>query len=179
VSKRALGASLPPEFSAALSTPQLTRGDLAALVGVRLAELVRRAPVRQVVMTDTQGHWAARWITETASADIIEPFENHTFQPRTRVRRGDLATVASRLVSMIAAADPAVRARVAQRPVIADMTPTHLQYEAVVSVVATGVMPLVDGERFQVSNQVSGAEAVDVIDRVRALAATMLGASRP
>jgi hypothetical protein len=58
------------------------------------------------------------------------------------------------------------------------MSPTHLQYDAVVSVVATGVMPLADGGRFQVSNQVSGAEAVDVVDRVKALAATMLGASR-
>lgn len=179
VSKRALGASLPPEFTAALTAPQITRGDLAALIGVRLEELVRRAPVLQVVMTDTQGHWAARWIADTASAGIIEPFENHTFQPGTRVRRGDLATVASRLVAMIAAADPAVRARVAQRPAIADMSPTHLQYDAVVSVVAAGVMPLADGGRFQVSNQVSGAEAVDAIDRVRALAATMLGASRP
>jgi Tfp pilus assembly protein PilF len=179
VSKRALGASLPPEFTAALTAPQITRGDLAALIGVRLEELVRRAPVLQVVMTDTQGHWAARWITETASAGIIEPFENHTFQPGTRVRRGDLATVASRLVAMIAAADPAVRARVAQRPAIGDMTATHLQYDAVASVVATGVMPLADDGRFQVSNQVSGAEAVDVIDRVRVLATTMLGASRP
>jgi hypothetical protein len=59
------------------------------------------------------------------------------------------------------------------------MSPAHLQYEAVVSVVATGVMPLADGERFLVSNEVSGAEAVDVIDRVKALAATMLGAARP
>jgi tetratricopeptide (TPR) repeat protein len=179
VSKRALEGRLPPEFTAASTAPQITRGDLAALIGVRLEELVRRAPVSQVVMTDTQGHWAARWITDTASAGIIQPFENHTFQPGTRVRRGDLATVASRLVAMIAAADPAVRARVAQRPAIADMSPTHLQYDAVVTVVATGVMPLAADGRFQVSNQVSGAEAVDVIDRVRALAATMLGASRP
>jgi tetratricopeptide (TPR) repeat protein len=179
VSKRALEARLPPEFTAALTAPQITRGDLAALIGVRLAELVRRAPVSQVVMTDAQGHWASRWITDIASAGIIEPFENHTFQPGTRVRRGDLATVASRLVSMIAAADPAVRARVAQRPAIADMSPTHLQYDAVVTVVAAGVVPLAADGRFQVSNQVSGAEAADVVDRVRALAATMLGTSRP
>jgi hypothetical protein len=39
-------------------------------------------------------------------------------------------------------------------------------------------MPLVDGDRFQVGRQVSGEEAVEVIDRVRVLAATTLGASR-
>jgi len=155
IAERAREARLPEEFRAALTTPQLTRGDLAALIGVRLEPLV-----------------------ETASAGIIEPFENHTFQPRTNVRRGDLATVVSRLVALIAESNPSVRERLSQRPPIADVPPRHLQYDAVTSVVATGVMPLVEGDRFVLSRQVSGEEAVEVIDRVRVLAATTLGASR-
>jgi len=178
IAERAREARLPAEFRAALTTPQLTRGDLAALIGVRLEGLLRRAPARQVVVTDTQRHWAAQWITETASAGIIEPFENHTFQPGTNVRRGDLATVVSRLVALIAESNPSVRERLTQRPAIGDVPPRHLQYDAVTSVVATGVMPLVEGNQFLVSRQVSGEEAVEVIDRVRVLAATMLGASR-
>ena len=176
--ERARESRLPPEFRAVLTTPQLTRGDLAALIGVRLEGLIRRAPTRQVVVTDTQKHWAAQWITETASAGIIEPFENHTFQPGTSVRRGDLATVVSRLVALIAESNPAVRERLTQRPAIADVPPRHLQHDAVVSAVATGVMPLVEGDRFLVSRQVSGEEAVEVIDRVRVLATTTLGVSR-
>ena len=176
--QRARESRLPAEFRAALTAPQITRGDLAALIGVRLEALIRQAPARQVVVTDTQRHWAATWITETTSAGIIEPFENHTFQPRSLVRRGDLATVVSRLVALIAASNPSVRERLSQRPTIADVPPRHLQYDAVVSAVAVGAMPLVDGDRFQVARQVSGAEAVEVIDRVRVLAATTLGASR-
>jgi hypothetical protein len=110
---------------------------------------------------------------------VIEPFENHTFQPGTPVRRGDLATVASRLIALIAPSDPSLRERLSRRPAIADVPPRHLQYDAVTTSVAAGVMPLVDGDRFQVGRQVSGAEAVEVIDRVRVLAATTLGASRP
>jgi tetratricopeptide (TPR) repeat protein len=177
--ERAREARLPAEFREALTSSQITRGDLAALVGVRLEGLVRRAPVRQVVVTDTQRHWAEAWIAETASAGIIEPFENHTFQPRTAVRRGDLATVVSHLVALIAPSNPSVRERLGQRPNIADVPPRHLQYDAVASAVAVGVMPLLDGDRFQLSRQVSGEEAVEVIDRVRVLAATTLGASRP
>jgi len=179
VAKRAREARLPPEFKAIPTAPQITRGDLAALIGVRLEELVRRAPAGQVVVTDTQGHWAVTWITDVANTGIVEPFENHTFQPGTRVRRGDLATVVSRLVALVASADPAVRGRLSRRPVIADMNPKHLQYEAVAAAVAAGVMPLVEGDRFQVTNEVSGQEAVEVIDRLRALASTMLGATRP
>ena len=176
--KRARESRLPPEFQAAVNASQITRADLAALIGVRLEELIRRAPVRQVVMTDTQGSWAERWITQVAGAGIMEPFENHTFQPLTRLRRGDLATVASHLLALVAAEDPVVRERLTARRVVADITPGHVQYDAVMAAVAAGVMPLVDGDRFQVSRQVSGQEAVEVIDRVGALAATILGAAR-
>ena len=176
--ERARESRLPAEFRAALTAPQITRGDLAALIGVRLEGLIRQVPPRQVVVTDTQRHWAAAWITETASAGIIDPFENHTFQPRALVRRGDLATAVSRLVALIASSDSSVRERLGQRPAIADVPPRHLQYDAVMSAVAVGAMPLVEGDRFQVGRQVSGEEAVEVIDRVRMLAATTLGASR-
>lgn len=179
IAERARESHLPAEFPAALTSAQITRGDLAALIGVRLESVLQRAATQQVVMTDTQGHWAAKWISATASAGVIEPFENHTFQPGSPVRRGDLATVVSRLLALIAPSNPALRERLTQRPTIADVPPRHLQHDAVMSVVAAGVIPLVDGDRFQVGRQVSGAEAVEVIDRVRVLAATTLGASLP
>jgi len=176
---RAREARLPPQFQAALSAGQVTRGELAALMGVRLEDLIVRAPARQVVMTDTQGHWAAPWITLTANAGVIEAFENHTFQPGAVVRRGDLATTMSRVVALVAASSPAVRARLTERPAIADMTAGHAQYGAVAAVVATGVMPLPVDRRFQVARPVSGPEAVEAIGRLRALAATILGEAQP
>jgi len=170
-SKNAREARLPPEFTAALTSAQLTRGELAALIGVRLEAVLRGAPERQVVMTDTRGDWASPWIEPVASAGVMEPYENHTFQPRVRVRRGDLATAVSRLLALIASGDPALRARLNQRPAIADMNQRHIQYEAAAAAVASGVMPLLEGDRFQVGRPVSGTEAVEVVDRVRALAA--------
>jgi len=175
--KKAREARLPPEFTAAISAPQLSRGDLAALIGVRLEDLIRDAPVRQVVMTDIGDHWAAEWIGSVARAGVMDPFENHTFQPRTRVRRGDLAVTVSRLLSILAARDPEVKARLAKRPVIADLTPRHVQYNAVVAAVASGVLPLLAGDRFLVAQQVTGAEAVEAVERVRAMAARSQPAS--
>jgi tetratricopeptide (TPR) repeat protein len=169
--KKGREARLPAEFTAALTAPQLSRGELAAIIGVRLEDVIADAPVRQVVITDTGGHWAAEWIGPVARAGVMDPFENHTFQPLARVGRGDLAVAVSRLLSVVAARDPEVRTRLAKRPVIADMTPRHVQYAAVLAAVASGVMPLLPGDRFLVAQQVTGAEAVDAIDRVRALAA--------
>jgi hypothetical protein len=178
VAKSAREAQLPAEFRAALTSAELTRGDLAALIGVRLEAVVRAAPVRQVVVTDTQGHWAATWISQVASAGIIEPFENHTFQPRASLRRGDLATAVSRLLALVASGNPALRARLTERPAIADMNQRHIQYAAAAAAVASGVMPLLDGERFQVGRPVSGSEAVEVLDRVRALSPQIVNAGR-
>jgi hypothetical protein len=107
---------------------------------------------------------------QVARAGVIEPFENHTFQPRASVRRGDLAAAVSRIVTALAAGNPGLRKRIAERPKIADMSPGHLSYPAVSIAVASGVMPLLDGGRFQASRGVGGAEAIEVIGRLRALA---------
>ena len=174
--KNAREAQLPPEFKAALSAAQITRGDLAAIIGVRLEPIVRAAPTRQGVMTDVRGHWAAPWIAQVADAGVMPPFDNHTFQPNAAVRRGDLAVAVSRLLTLVSSSDAALRARLAQRPAIGDMNPRHVQYTAAAAAVASGVMPLLEGDRFLVGRPVSGSEAVDTVDRVGALSAPTVNA---
>lgn len=169
VTEKAREARFPPEFHAIASSSPVTRGELAALVGVRFEDLLRNAPSQDVVITDAGGHWAAPWIMPVARARVIEPFENHMFQPRTRVSRGDLASAVARLLMLMAADNPSLRERIAGRPAIADMSAGHLSYPAVAMAVASGVMPLLDGGRFQVAGAVSGREAIEVIERLRAL----------
>jgi tetratricopeptide (TPR) repeat protein len=168
VAELAREARLPAEYRAIAASQQISRGELAALVGVRFERLLAATPPREIVMTDVQNHWAAPWITPVARAGVIEPFENHTFQPNARVRRGELAAAVSRLLSLLAAGNPTLRERIAERPRIADMATTHLSYTAAAVSVAAGVLPLIDG-RFQVSRAVSGEEAIQAIERVRAL----------
>ena len=62
-------ARLPAEYRAIDTAPQITRGDLAALIGVRLAPLVQasRRP-EAVVVTDARNHWAASWIMAVVRA---------------------------------------------------------------------------------------------------------------
>jgi tetratricopeptide (TPR) repeat protein len=170
VAAMAREARLPAEFRAIPAASQVTRGDLAALLGIRLERVLASMPERQVVITDTRGHWAADWIMRAARAGVIEPFENHTFQPRTQVRRADLAAAVSRIVSALAARDAALRKRITERPKVADMSTGHLSYPAVSVAVASGVMPLGDGGRFQPGRSVAGTEAVEVVERLLALA---------
>ena len=161
---------LPAEFHEMAGLGQMSRGDLAALLGVRLEDLLQEAPERDMVVTDAQGHWAAAWIAQVARRGVMDPFANHTFQPGAPITRGDLAGAVSRVVAVVATNSPEVGGLLAARPAIVDMGMAHLSYPAASVAVASGVMPLLEGGRFQVADLVSGAEAIDVVARLRDLA---------
>jgi len=164
---KARDARLPAEFRALPSAARMTRGDLAALIGIRLDDVLRSAAGTQVVTTDTAGHWAAPWIAEVVAAGVMPAFDNHTFQPLAALRRVDLAEAVSTLLQLIARTNPALRARLSARPAIADMSASHLNYPAVAAAVATGVLPLLGDGRFEIERPVSGAEAIAAIDQLR------------
>ena len=164
-------AKLPPEYRAIPESTAVTRGDVAAMIGVRLANLVARSPQRQAVVTDTRGHWAQQWIVPVVRGGVMDTEPNYTFQPDSGVRRGDLAQTVSRLLDLIAATQPQ-RAKEWQgvNVTIADVSPAHLSYPAVSQAVASGVMPLAQDGTFQLLRSVTGAEIGEVVARLEALA---------
>jgi tetratricopeptide (TPR) repeat protein len=164
-------ARLPPEYREIDIAPQITRGDLAALIGVRLAPLVQAARRRDaVVVTDARNHWAATWIMAVVRAGIIDPYNNHTFQPRALVRRTDLALAMSRLLTRIAADNPAQgRVWESARLNFSDLPAGHLAYPAVSMTVAAGVMSTGPDSAFQPTLVVSGADAAAAVSRIQAL----------
>lgn len=159
-------AALPAEYRAIPQAAAVDRGDVAALLGVRLVPALpadRRAT--GVVVTDSRAHWAATWIVSVTRLGLMDVFPNHTFQPRAAVKRIDLAQIVSRVVSVLGA-----RPVRTSRPEIGDVPGNHLSYDAVAVAVATGVMPLLDGGMFRPSRPVTGAEAAEVVERLERLA---------
>jgi tetratricopeptide (TPR) repeat protein len=170
--ERAAFEAMPAEFRSIESSPTVTRAQLAALIGVRLDELLKRSRSRNaVVMTDTRGHWAGPWILATVRAGLMEVFPNHTFQPEAPVRRADLAQAASRALTAIAADDPRLGSswRNAKRQ-FPDVGPGHLGYPAASMAVEAGVMTTLDGGTFQLGRPVTGAEAVGAVQVLEDLA---------
>lgn len=168
--------ALPEQYRAIDDAKQVTRADLAALIGVRLSPLVQAAPVADIgVLTDVRGQWAERWIAPVARAGIIEALPNHTFQPRGVVRRVDLAQAVARLLNLVARSQPErARAWAEARGRFTDLTASHLAYPAVSMAVAAGVLEAESGA-FQPSRVVAGSEAIDAVERLRRLTP---GASR-
>lgn len=172
VRARAALAKLPAEYRAIDQAPQITRAELAALIGIRLAPLLQNASRRDAALiTDVRNHWAATWIMAVARAGVMEPFANHAFQPRAVVKRTDLAQAVARLL-------PRVSARTGGRGAgsdtarlkFVDLGPSHLAYPAASMAVAAGVMTAGPDNTFRPLQAVTGAEAIEAMTKLEALA---------
>ncbi len=170
--EKAAFEAMPAEYRTIEQSPTVTRAQLAALLGVRLEDLLRRARGgNPAVMTDVRGNWAAPWILAVARAGVMEPYPNHAFQPNGTVRRGDLAAAVSRVLTLIGNEKPRLAERWRDpRPRFADVAPSHLSYPAAARSVSAGIMSPLEGETFQLSRPVTGAEAADAVARLVALA---------
>ena len=83
-----------------------------------------------------------------ARAGVMEPFANHTFQPRTVVRRVDLAQAVARLLAARRrAASGAAKAWETARLKFSDLSPSHLAYPAASAAVASGVLTAGAGQQ--------------------------------
>ena len=169
---RAALARLPAEYRAIDQAAQITRADLAALIGVRLSSLLESARRSDAaLMTDVRTHWAAPWIFAVARAGVIQPFDNHAFQPRAVVRRTDLAQAVARLLPQAGIRTPGrVREWESARLRFSDLSTSHLAYPAASAAVAAGVMTTAGDNAFQPSRPVTGPEAIEAISRLEALA---------
>lgn len=168
---RAELAALPPEFRAIPSATTLTRAQVAAYIGIRFKGLVEKAPRRAtVVATDVRTHWAAPWILPITQAGIMDVFPNHTFQPSTTVRRGDLARVVVQLMTLAAAGRPAEVAKWrAARPRFVDLPPAHLMYPAAAFAVGCGAMTAPEN-RFNATRPATGPDLTTALARVEQVA---------
>jgi len=164
-------ARLPEQYRAIDAAAQIMREDLAALIGIRLAGPVQVAGVRDFgVATDIRNSWAQPWIMSVTRAGVMELLPNHTFQPRAIVRRADFAQAASRLIEIEATPAAVTRWRAASVK-FTDLAETHLAYPSAALSVAAGIMSVAPDGSFQPSRIVTGAEAVQAIERLQAMSA--------
>jgi tetratricopeptide (TPR) repeat protein len=169
--EKAAFAAMPEEYRSIETSPTVTRAQLAALFGVRIDDLLKRARRNDaVVLTDTRGSWAGPWILSVSRAGIMDAYPNHTFKPDALVRRDDLALAASRALAIIAAERSAQAAGwTTPRVQFSDVPPGHLSYPAAAVAVQSGVMTTTSDGAFDLSRPVTGAEALAAIRKLEEL----------
>jgi tetratricopeptide (TPR) repeat protein len=148
---------MPEEYRRIFDAPRVTRADLAALVAVKLTVLERFPEAEPAVATDISGSWARAEVLRVLARGVMDVLPNHTFQPASTVRRGELAQVVARILDL--ASRPKRPA-----PILADLSRANLYYDAVAQVVADGLMDLTPDGRFEPWRPVTGPEAVATIE---------------
>jgi hypothetical protein len=154
---------MPEEYRRIADAPRVTRAELAALVAVRARALQRVVAGEPQVAVDIAGSWARAQVARVLALGVMDLYPNHTFQPGAVVRRVDLARAAARALERLGVARSAA-------PAPSDMSPSHLDYDAVERVLGAGLMDLSPSGAFEPWRPVSGREAIEVVDGVDRLA---------
>ena len=165
-------AALPAEYRAIGARNEVTRADLAALLGVQFEALLADAVLGEAVpiITDTREHWGRPWILAVTQARVMAVDAAYRFEPYRVVRRGELAEAVSNVLLLLAEVDPASAGSWLDGAArVADMTETHLNYASVVNAVSAGVMSTFADGTFRPTRSVSGTEAVEAVERLGAL----------
>jgi tetratricopeptide (TPR) repeat protein len=158
--------SLPEPYRELESKAEITREDLAALIAIRLeslADLVDE-PRTGVIVVDIDDSWARDYIREVVQWGVMQVFQNHGFQPDLVVKRQAFAEVAYRILDLLGATENAPRAR------LTDVATEHYFYDQIGIVVGLGILELGPRGSFGLLDPVSGAEAVDAVQRLVRLA---------
>jgi hypothetical protein len=142
------------------------------LLAYRLSGLLQAAARGTVLITDSRRHWAQASILLAARAGAMEVYPNHTFQPSAGMTRGEFAAVVARVLNLVASRTPqASQAWTDARLAFTDVRGGHRLHVAISRAVASGVMQPLEGQTFGVTRPMTGAEAVEAIDRLAKLVA--------
>jgi Tfp pilus assembly protein PilF len=162
---------LPNQYADIPSLEAIAREDLAALIGVKFADLFGPPERRTEILVDISMSWAQRLIVKVASLDIMSVFDNHTFQPRRIINRAELADTAVRLIGALQSNGanfvPLVETRRIQ---VADVSANNYYHQAIIRALSFRVMTLTPERMFEPERTVSGNEAIRVMDLILGLA---------
>jgi predicted trehalose synthase len=101
VRARSAYALLPAEYRAIDQATQVTRADLAALVGIRLGKLLQSGQRGTVaVITDVRNNWAAPWIMAVTRAGVLSTANGNAFQPSRAVTGAEAIDAISKLEAL-------------------------------------------------------------------------------
>lgn len=163
VAARRRVAGLPAEYAAIETAAAVSRGQLAALLGVRFeALLAAQAGDRAAIITDARDHWAYGWMIAVAQAGIMPADVNYRFQPQQVVNRAEFARILVRMLRAAGAEPPPPAAL----PPFSDLAPGHLDHPAASEVVAAGLLTRLDRNTFQPGLLVAGGEALAALTRL-------------
>ncbi len=161
---------IPSLYNEIPLAPAINREDLAALLAVKLKDVLGEAAGQPPIIIDISTSWAARFILKVASLGLIEVYPNHAFQPKRQVTREELAQTILKTIRYLEGRGHRFIPQIPQDMIqIQDVSPDHYAYRTILQVLTYQIMEIYPDKTFRPELTVPGAEAVRTFDILLAL----------
>ena len=169
--KNKLGiVELPSRYNDIPFSPAVTREDIAALLAVKLKDVLPEAAGQPPIIIDISASWASKFILKVTSLGLLNVHSNHAFQPKRTVTRAELAETLYRTIRFLESRGHAFIHQIPpSRIPLQDVTPDHIYYQPISQILAYQLMDLFPDKTFRPDQPVSGTEAIKAIDILLAL----------
>lgn len=169
--KNRLGiVELPSRYNEIATAAALTREDVAALLAVKLKDILEETSAPPPIIIDISASWASRFILKVTSLGLLEVHSNHAFQPKRTVTKAEFAETLIRVIRYLEGKGHRFIQQIPpERIRIQDVSPDHFYYQPISRILAYQVMELDADRAFRPDQPVPGPEAVKTIDILLAL----------
>ncbi len=161
---------IPSLYNEIPLAPAITREDLAALLAVKLKDVLGETSSQPPIIIDIATSWTVKFIIKATSLRLLEIYPNHAFQPKRNVTREELAET---LLKVIQYLEGRGHRFIPQIPLdmiqIQDVAPEHYSYRTISRILSYQIMELYPDKTFRPDQTVPGAEAVKTFDVLVAL----------
>jgi tetratricopeptide (TPR) repeat protein len=171
VLKNKLGiVELPSRYNEIPLAAAVTREDIAALLAVKLRDVLTETSAQPPIIIDISASWAAKFIFRVTSLGLLEVHSNHAFQPKRTMTRAELAETLFRVIRYLESKGHRFIHQMPPGRIQAqDVTPDHIFYQPISQILSYQVMELYPDKTFRPDQPVPGPEAVKTIDILLAL----------
>jgi Tfp pilus assembly protein PilF len=161
---------LPSRYSEIALTHAVTREDVAALVAVKLKDILTEPVPQPPIIVDISASWASKFILKVTALGFLDVYSNHAFQPRKPVTRGEMTDLVFRIIKHLESRGHRfIRQIPMERIQIVDVAPEHFYYMPIIQILSYQVMELYPDKGFRPDLPVSGPEAIRIMDILLAL----------
>ncbi len=169
--KNRLGiVELPSRYNEIASAAALTREDVAALLAVKLKDVLGGTSAPPPIIIDISASWASKFILKVTSLGLLEVHSNHAFQPKRTVTKAEFAETLVRVIRYLEGKGTKfIRQIPPDRIKVRDVSPDHFYYQPISQILSYQIMELDADRAFRPDQPVPGPEAVRTIDILLAL----------
>ncbi|MFW6131259.1 MAG: S-layer homology domain-containing protein [Candidatus Aminicenantaceae bacterium] len=155
----------PNQYKTISSSEATTREEMAALLAIKFRDYIKNDLTSPSIVTDISTSWAREYILKITSTGIIDVYPNHTFQPKKKVSRVEIAQILTRLIDYLENQGFKFIQQIPPEKIeISDVSPDNIYYHTILEILSYDIMSLSPKNKFNPDSPVSGKKAIQLLD---------------